>query len=315
LLDISRLDTAAPEPNREDFLISEAFKALEVQFSQTFAEQGLRLRFAETDLCVYSDPALLRRILQNFISNARRYTRNGAVLVGCRRRGDEVAIQVMDTGVGIAERDQKAVFEEFHRLSDGAERTKRGLGLGLAIVDRIARLLGHEVSLRSELGKGSCFEVVVPRGTRRSIAGTSPAAAESRSATSIDGQFIICVDNEQDILDGMKGLLTKWGARPLVANTEQAALQILEKIRLEHGQAPALLLVDYHLDDGVTGLEVITALREGAEIELPAAILTADHSTEISDRVRDAGHALLHKPVKPAALRALINRILSRVFS
>jgi signal transduction histidine kinase/CheY-like chemotaxis protein len=312
LLDISRLDTAAPEPNREEFPVSEAFKALEVQFSQTFAEQGLRLRFMTTDLCVYSDSALLRRILQNFISNARRYTRTGGVLVGCRRRGDEVAIQVVDTGVGIAQRDQKAVFEEFHRLSDGAERTKRGLGLGLAIVDRIARLLGHEVSLRSEFGKGSCFEVVVPRAKGRSVTDASPAVVESRRATSIDSQFIICVDNEQDILDGMEGLLTKWGARPVVANTEQAARQVLEKIRLEHGQQPALLLVDYHLDDGVTGLEVIVALREAAGSDLPAAVLTADHSTGVSDRVRDAGHALLHKPVKPAALRALINRILSR---
>lgn len=312
LLDISRLDTAAPKPNREDFPVSEAFNVLEAQFAQTFAEQGLRLRFVNTDLWIHSDQALLRRILQNFISNARRYTRSGAVLVGCRRRGSDVAIQVVDTGVGIALRDQKAVFEEFHRLSDGAERTKRGLGLGLAIVDRIARLLGHEVSLRSEFGKGSCFEVVVPRATGRPVADAKPQAAESRSATSIDGQYIICVDNEQDILDGMEGLLSKWGARPMVANTERAALEALEQIQHEHGQTPALLLVDYHLDDNVTGLEVIAALREKAGSELPAAMLTADHSTDISDRVRDAGHALLHKPIKPAALRALINRILSR---
>jgi len=312
LLDISRLDTAAPEPKREDFAVSDAFRALEAQFSQTFAEQELALRFVDTDLWVHSDPALLRRILQNFISNARRYTRTGAVVVGCRRRDTDIAIQVVDSGVGIAKRDQKAVFEEFHRLSDGAERTKRGLGLGLAIVDRIARLLGHEVTLHSQLGKGSCFEVVVPRATPRVDMAATPSATESRSATSIDGQFIICVDNERDILDGMQGLLTKWGARPLVASTQQAALQELEKLRAERDQEPALLLVDFHLDDKVTGLEVIAALRDSAGVELPAAILTADHSTEVSERVRDAGHALLHKPVKPAALRALINRILSR---
>ena len=310
LLDISRLDTAAPEPNREDFPIRNTFRALEGQFAQTFKEQGLDLRFAESNLCVYSDPALLRRILQNFVSNARRYTREGAVLVGCRRRGDDIAIQVLDTGVGIAERDQKAVFGEFHRLSDGAERTKRGLGLGLAIVDRIARLLGHEIFLRSELGTGSCFEVVVPRGKAMMSGAEAAEVRDQRPATSIQGQCIVCIDNEEDILDGMLGLLERWGARPVTACTEQEALDEME--RLHPDQVPALLLVDYHLDNKVTGLDVITALREASGIELPAVILTADHSSEISELVRKAGHALLHKPIKPAALRALINRILSR---
>jgi signal transduction histidine kinase/CheY-like chemotaxis protein len=312
LLDISRLDTAAPQPDRVHFHVRDLFRALETQFSETFKEQGLELRFAETDLCAYSDPALLRRILQNFVSNARRYTREGAVLVGCRRYGSNIAIQVIDTGVGIAERDQKAVFQEIHRLSEGAERTKRGLGLGLAIVDRIARLLGHEVSLRSVLGTGSCFEVLVPRGKESLIRSKTLPEGEQRSATSIDGQFIVCIDNEQDILDGMSGLLERWGARPVTACAQEDALSELERLRVEHDQVPALLLVDYHLDDKVIGLDVIVALREASGIELPAVILTADYSKEVSEIVRAAGHALLHKPVKPAALRALINRILSR---
>ena len=315
LLDISRLDTAAPQPDRVHFHVRDLFRALETQFSETFKEQGLELRFAETDLCAYSDPALLRRILQNFVSNARRYTREGAVLVGCRRYGSNIAIQVIDTGVGIAERDQKAVFQEFHRLSEGAERTKRGLGLGLAIVDRIARLLGHEVSLRSVLGTGSCFEVLVPRGIESHIRSKSLPEGEQRSATSIDGQFIVCIDNEQDILDGMSGLLERWGARPVTACAQEDALSELERLRVEHDQVPALLLVDYHLDDKVIGLDVIVALRAASGIELPAVVLTADYSKEVSEIVRAAGHALLHKPVKPAALRALINRILSRQFS
>jgi signal transduction histidine kinase/ActR/RegA family two-component response regulator len=312
LLDISRLDTAAPEPDRVHFYVRDIFRALETQFSETFKEQGLELRFAETNLCVYSDPALLRRILQNFVSNARRYTREGAVLIGCRRHGSKIAIQVIDTGVGIAERDQKAVFQEFHRLSEGADRNKRGLGLGLAIVDRIARLLGHEVSLRSELGTGSCFEVLVPRGKETHIRSKTSPEGEQRSSTSIDGQFILCIDNEQDILDGMSGLLERWGARPVTACTPVDALSELERLRAEYDQAPALLLVDYHLDDKVIGLDVISALRAASVTELPAVILTADYSKDVSELVRAAGHALLHKPVKPAALRALINRILSR---
>ncbi len=312
LLDISRLDTAAPVPKPEVFRVANMFEVLQGQFAQTFAEQGLNLRFAKTELCVFSDPALLRRILQNFVSNARRYTRAGGVLVGCRRRGDEIAIQVIDTGVGIADRDQKAVFEEFHRLSDGAEQTKRGLGLGLAIVDRIARLLGHEVSLRSEFGKGSCFEVVVPRRPCDSEPATQPQAAEQRASSSIDGQVIICVDNERDILDGMHGLLSKWGAEPAIADTERQALELLQRLQKEDARMPALLLVDYHLGEGITGVNVIEALRESAGAEIPAVILTADYTPEVAKIVREAGHVLLHKPIKPAALRALISQILSR---
>jgi Na+/proline symporter/CheY-like chemotaxis protein len=312
LLDISRLDTAAPEPKRGVFRASDMFAALRGQFAQTFDEQGLKLRFATTDLCIYSDPALLRRILQNFVSNARRYTRSGGVLVGCRRRGEDIAIQVIDTGVGIASRDQKAVFEEFHRLSDGAKRTRRGLGLGLAIVVRIARLLGHEVSLRSELGRGSCFEIVVPRGDSDDLPTLAPSLPEPRAASSIDGQVIVCIDNEREILDGMQGLLSKWGASPVIAETQQQALAELQRLREDEDRLPVLLLVDYHLGNNVTGIEVIEALRRSAGDQLPAVILTADYTQEVANIVHDAGHGLLHKPIKPAALRAMINRILSR---
>jgi Na+/proline symporter/signal transduction histidine kinase len=308
LLDISRLDTAAPTPKREDFAVAELFTALDAQFSQTFKEQGLTLRFANSKLCAHSDPALLRRILQNFVSNARRYTRAGGVLVGCRRRGDSIAIQVIDTGVGIADSDQKAVFDEFHRLSDGAESTKRGLGLGLAIVDRIARLLDHSISLRSVLGKGSCFEVLVPRASGDYISQDRRTATEPRAVSQLGSQVVLCVDNEKEILDGMYGLLSKWGAQPLIATTMDEALRQLDR----SPTMPSLLLIDYHLNDGVTGLEIIDALRARAEVEFPAAILTANHTTEVADLVREAGHALLHKPVKPAALRALINRLLTR---
>ncbi len=312
LLDISRLDSAAPVPRPENVRLRDLFTALESQFSETFAEQGLELRFAPSDVVVHSDPALLRRILQNFVSNARRYTREGGVLIGCRRRNGQVAIQVIDTGVGIAESDQKAVFQEFHRLSEGAERTKRGLGLGLAIVDRIARLLGHEIRLRSVLGKGSCFEVIVPRATGMPAIPAQPAAIDPRDSSSIDGQVVLCIDNEQEILDGMHGLLRKWGAAPSVATNRDEALAEMQRVHEASGNWPALLLVDYHLDNKTTGLEVIIALREFSGVNLPAVILTADHSDKVAHLVRLGGHVLLHKPVKPAALRALINRILSR---
>jgi len=312
ILDISRLDTAAPEPKLEVFPVSEIFAALEVQFTQAFADDGLDLRFAPTSLCVRSDRALLRRILQNFVSNARRYTRQGSVLVGCRRRMGSVVIQVIDTGVGIAADDTERIFEEFQRLASGDKQTKRGLGLGLAIVDRIAGLLDHPVSLRSELGKGSCFEVTVPRARSLGTSSDAVAVRDHRPASSLDGQFILCVDNERDILDAMRGLLAKWGANPLTASNRDEALVDMMRLKDLEGRRPSVLLVDYHLDAGLTGLDVVTELRDETGVDIPAVVLTADHSDAVINEVREAGHPLLHKPVKPAALRALLNRLLSR---
>ena len=313
ILDISRLDTAAPQPRHEDFPINDLFAALHAQFSQTFQDKDLQLRFAKTALHVRSDPALLRRILQNFVSNAHRYTRKGGVVVGCRRRCDDViAIQVIDTGTGIADADRKAVFEEFRRLANSNSQSKRGLGLGLAIVDRIARVLGHTINLRSVPGSGSCFEVVVPRAAEPGEPQGAVAAQQQRSAASLDARPILCVDNDADILDGMRGLLSKWGADPLTAGTLEEAIVELMQLKEQQGRNPAMLLVDYHLDNGVTGIDVISALRDETGATLPAVILTADHTQGVADQVELAGHALLHKPIKPAALRALINRILAR---
>jgi len=312
ILDISRLDTAAPEPKPEAFPVAQLFDALRTQFAQTFTEESLQLRFAKTTLWVRSDPALLRRILQNFISNARRYTKSGGVLVGCRRQDGEVVIQVIDTGVGISGEDQKLVFEEFRRLNGRGKQKRRGLGLGLAIVDRIARLLGHEVSLRSLPGKGSCFEITVPRADPVSTAMPPAITARQRVGASLSGQSILCVDNDTDILDGMHGLLSKWGATVLTATCHSEAVTELMRLNDSSHGPPAILLVDYHLDDGETGLNVIAAIRDEAAMEIPAIILTADHSEEVTQRVLQAGHAILRKPVKPAALRALINRVLAR---
>ena len=138
------------------------------------------------------------------------------------------------------------------------------------------------------------------------------APTEHRAGTSLDGQLVLCIDNEKDILDGMHGLLSKWGAEPVTASNRVEALAEMSRVRDERGYYPAILLVDYHLDDSVTGLEVIEALRDAAGSDLPAVILTADHTEEVIEQVRAAGHAILHKPIKPAALRALMTRVLVR---
>ncbi|MEO0997504.1 MAG: NahK/ErcS family hybrid sensor histidine kinase/response regulator, partial [Pseudomonadota bacterium] len=313
LLDISRLDSHAPEPRPEPVAVADLFRALNEQFAPSFAEQGLMLKFAPTSLWVETDRALLRRILQNFISNARRYTPGGGVLVGCRRRGDGVALQVVDTGVGIEPQYQRAVFEEFRRL-DGADRgAKRGLGLGLAIVERIARLLGHPVAMRSRPGRGSCFEVVAPRAAA-GAAGASPGgkAAAAAGSDTLRGLDVLCVDNDPDILDGMAGLLGRWGMRAVVALDPAEARAAVEATLAETGAMPALLLLDYHLDDGVTGLDLAATLRRDCGLTVPTVVVTADYTDDVAQRVEAAGCTILRKPLKPAALRALLTRLVAR---
>ena len=312
VLDISRLDTAAPEPKLEVFPVARIFRAIESQFSPAFADEGLSLRIAKSSLFIRSDPALLRRIVQNFVSNARRYTPVGGVLIGCRRRGDRVAIQVVDTGVGIAPEDQRVVFEEFKRLRKRRKGTKRGLGLGLAIVQRIAKLLNHEITMRSRIDAGSTFEVIVPRAARIEISATDPKSPDSFPASSLNGASILCIDNEHTILEGMHGLLRRWGAAPLIANNGETALEEVLGLEADGGGPPAILIVDYHLDDDVTGIEVIAELRARWTTHVPAIIVTADHSEAVREEIRASGEAILHKPIKPAALRALLSRMLSR---
>lgn len=312
LLDISRLDTAAPEPKLEDFPVTRIFTAIESQFSAAFAEEHLRLRFVESSLFIRSDPALLRRIIQNLVSNARRYTPVGGVLIGCRRRGDMVAIQVVDTGIGIAPEDRRVVFEEFKRLGKRIKGTRRGLGLGLAIVERIGKLLGHEIAMRSNIDKGSMFEVIVPRAERIEISTTDTKSQDRSPTSSLDGASILCIDNEHTILEGMHGLLSKWGAQPIVANNMEKALEELRVLEAGGSGPPMILIVDYHLDDDVTGIEVIRELRTRWPTHVPAIIVTADHSESVRDEIRESGEAILHKPIKPAALRALLSRMLTR---
>ena len=312
LLDISRLDTAAPEPKLDVFPVTDIFRAIETQFSAAFEEQGLKLRIAKSSLFVRTDAALLRRIVQNFVSNARRYTPAGGVLVGCRRHGDDVAIQVIDTGIGIAPEDQQVVFDEFKRLGKRSKGAKRGLGLGLAIVDRIARLLDHQITMRSSIDQGSTFEVIVPRAEAADFVPAKKRSADKMPVSSLQGTTVLCIDNEYSILEGMHGLLSKWGANPLTANNSEIALEHLAGIKSNGGHYPSILVVDYHLDDDVTGVEVIRELRARADRRIPAIVVTADHSDPVRQEVRESGDALLHKPIKPAALRALMSRILSR---
>jgi len=303
LLDISRLDTGAMRPEMADFRIDELLARLDVEFAPLARENGLDLRFMPCSLTVRSDRRLLRRLLQNLVSNAIKYTTSGGVLVGCRRRGAKLRIEVYDTGIGIPHSKRRAVFREFHRLDQGA-RVARGVGLGLSIVERIARVLDCEVALKSNVGRGSRFSVEVPRGM--AVAGEPTVHGVARLAAGrLTGTIALCIDNEHSILDAMEKLLGGWGCRVLTAANLADALAAMDARGLE----PDGLLVDYHLDGG-NGIAVIAELRRRLGRQnghsLPAILITADRSRHVREEAQAEGVHLLNKPIKPASLRALI---------
>ena len=299
LLDISRLDTGALKPDIASFRIDELLRQLEVEFAPLAREKGLRLVFVPSSLTVRSDRRLLRRLLQNLVSNAVKYTKAGRVLVGCRRRGRHLRIDVYDTGIGIPKSKQRIVFTEFHRLEQGA-KVARGLGLGLSIVERIGRVLDHKVRLTSAVERGSHFSVEVP---------LAPAAAKPRSRSepkSVDmrrltGMAVLCIDNDLKILDGMKTLLGGWGCRVIAATDLAAAADALR----DEKAAPAGLLVDYHLDRG-DGIAAIADLRRRYGSGMPAILVTADRTATVREAANAQDIQVLNKPIKPAALRALL---------
>jgi CheY-like chemotaxis protein len=301
LLDISRLDTGAMKPEIADFRIDELLHRLDVEFAPLAREKGLTLGFMPCSQTVRSDRRLLRRLLQNLISNAIKYTPSGRVLVGCRRRGDKLRIEVYDTGIGIPHTKRRAVFREFHRLDQGA-RVARGVGLGLSIVERIARVLDCEVGLKSNVDSGSRFSLEVSRA--KAAAGTPKLRALPRpNVGRLDGTVALCIDNDPAILDGMDTLLGGWGCRTLKAAGLTEALAAIEGNGLE----PDGLLVDYHLDGG-NGVGAIAELRRRLGRHVPAIVITADRSLHVRDEVRAEGAHLLNKPLKPASLRALITQ-------
>jgi signal transduction histidine kinase len=225
LLDISRLDTGAMKPQWSSFRVEDLFRQLQREFEPSAREKGLKLTFVATSITVRSDRRLLRRLLQNLVSNAIKYTPSGRVLVGARRRAGRLELQVWDTGLGIPVSKQKAVFREFQRLDQGA-RVARGLGLGLSIVERIGRVLDHPVSLTSEPGRGSVFRVMVP--VARVPASVTPLEAPRPAATPLLGLRVLAIDNEPAILEGMRTLLTAWGCEVTAAATLREASEALD---------------------------------------------------------------------------------------
>ena len=301
LLDISRLDAGAMTPSISSFKMADLMRSLEIEFAPIARAKSLRLTFVPCSLPVESDRSLLRRLLQNFISNAIKYTPQGRVLVGCRRRGESLHIGVYDTGVGIPLLKRGEIFKEFHRLEQGA-RIARGLGLGLSIVERLARVLNHAIAIDSNPGGGSLFSVTVP--TAKAINHTAAVtSATPLLRTPIAGARIVCIENDLAILDGMKTLLTAWDAEVIAVTDPEMAMDAIEAA----GGRVTGLLVDYHLDRG-NGVAAIRDIRRRFGENLPAILITADRSPHVRAAAREEKIAVLNKPVKPASLRALLGQ-------
>lgn len=302
LLDISKLDAKAIKPDIRALALQNIFNELDNEFAPVAEHKGIRLRFSATSALVFSDFTLLNQILRNLISNALRYTPSGCVLVGCRHRHGKLCIEVHDTGIGIAENQLGRVFDEFYQVDNQERERQRGLGLGLSIVDRAARLLDHEVTLRSQLGKGSSFGIVVPLAKRSDESVAPVVATPEHLHDDFLGRLIAVIENEGAIRHGMQNLLQAWGYKVIAADSAAAMLAQLD-IR---GREIDMVISDFGLRGGQSGVEAISALRQRYGMHLPALLFTGDISKETYALAKAAGVQILYKPAKPEALRAAI---------
>lgn len=304
LIEISRMDAGRMEPDISEFALADIFSQLLVEFEPMASEKRLTLKAMPTSLCIRSDRRMLRRVLQNLVANAIKYTRAGTVLLGARRRGDGVEILVIDTGPGIPQDKQSVIFKEFQRL-EGPGSNVRGLGLGLSIVERVCRILNHPIRLNSVPRCGSTFSVTAPRAEARAVPTPEPAPQPYQGG--LAGLSVLCIDNEPAVLSGMEALLTGWSCTVRTAPSCQTALELLSELRFE----PDVLLADYHLDSG-TGVDAVLRIRKALERAVPAIIITADHSLEVQREVKSHEFSMLRKPLKAAALRAILNQLAIR---
>lgn len=301
LLDISRLDAGVVEVNRLSFAVRPVIHNVFREFAAQAEEKGLELRMSVPDVAVHSDPLLFERIVRNVVANAVAYTTSGGVLIGCRRRGGALRLEVWDTGWGIAPAHQEQVFEEFYQVGNPERDRTKGVGLGLAIVKRLTTLLGHRLELRSKPGRGSCFAVELP------IAATSDVypvttQVDALAPVQLGSGLILVLDDELAIQIGMKSLLESWGYRVLAAGSEQEMLEAIATA----DEAPRLIICDYRLRENETGTAVVDRLRSEFNDDIPAMLITGDTAP---DRIREAeasGLLLLHKPVPNGKLRAAI---------
>jgi len=305
LLDISKLDQAAIKPDIDIYSLDDVLLPLVSEFQSVAAAAGLQLKHYIPRVAIKTDFRLLTRILRNFLSNACRYTDQGCVLVGARMRAGALRIEVWDTGRGIPEEELQSIFLEFNQLGIGRSAKRSGVGLGLAIVDRIASMLGYQVLVRSKPGRGSVFSIDVPLAEAMPRERVAAPAVVPQLGDPLPGRRLLVIDNEESILLSMAALLEQWGCTVVTATDEQSAMTALD------GVAPDAILADYHLDHGLTGWDVVLAVRGRFNQALPVVMITADRSDQCRQQLQGCGVPVLNKPVKPGKMRSVLSHLLA----
>lgn len=308
LLDISKLDAGATTINITVFPVAQLLAHAETTFAGAAREKKLSFRAMPSDAWVRSDFILLEQIVFNLITNALRYTRSGGVVVGCRKRGDQLRIEVWDSGIGIAADQHDKIFGEFYRLGEPDRDRSAGLGLGLAIVDRLCRLLDHPIDVRSTVGKGSVFAVTVPLAPANKRAIEASIVPRAQPSLSHD-KLVLVIDDDPLVLEGMSGIFRKWGCRVITADSDSKALKAVA----EQDNLPDLIISDYHLANDRTGIETIEWLRGELSAQIPAFLISGDTDPATLYEAKAKGLHLLHKPVDPMALRAMFNQAVKPV--
>ena len=306
LLDISKLDAGVLKPEFRPVAISTLFEVLRQEFTPVAAKRHLVLKIRPCAETVLSDPMMLRRILQNLLANALRYTQRGSVLMGCRLKGANVSIEVHDTGPGIPEAQREGIFMEFQR-GETSVGDNAGIGLGLSIVRRFATELSHEIHLKSHLGRGSMFGVTVPRSTAPEEAASGRAPALPSAFGGMEGAKILLIENDLASAEGLANLLEKWGCDVAIAKSAADARDSISAL----DEVPDVIVADLHLDNGETGIEAVEEIRNAIKTSVPAIIVTADYSPKAAADAASFGHELLKKPIKPAEMRSLLSFLLT----
>lgn len=307
LLDINQIEAGVVRTHTSVFPVAPVLERLAAEFLPIAQEQGLELRVMPSSADLHSDPGLLDVMLRNLLSNALKYTEHGKVLLGCRREGDAVRIEVWDTGVGIAPDQLPRIFDEFHQVPKSVSERGRGFGLGLAIVRHLGQLLGLPVEVRSWPGKGSMFSVTVPRGSAQDVSapGNGPLAAAEVAGTPPSCAMVV-IEDDPELRGLLDRLLSGAGHSVTAAADGPNALTLLSDDVIK----PEIILTDYNLHGNLTGLEVLTAIREQLKENIPGIILTGDISIDVLARIEAADCIGLNKPVSPAELQAAINRLI-----
>lgn len=306
MLDVSRLDAGTVEPNIQHFPLRDLFRRLHMHFAGQAELVGLGLRFSPGGKSVSSDPQLLERILGNLIQNAIKYTREGGIVVVARTTSTHINVEVWDTGVGIGAADLPKVFDEFYQIGRGERSRAQGLGMGLAIVKRLARLLGHSLTVASQPGRGTMFRVGIALGGLGEIQNVT-AAADTVPLPALQPRTVLVIDDEEPIREGLSILLQEWGYQAITASSleeAEAALRVLEL-------PPDLVLSDLHLGQGPDGIAAIEAVRRHCGYAVPAVLITGDTTHEEMRRATDSGHPVLFKPVQPRKLLNVLRGLVS----